>query len=350
MGNKLKKMIQRQNDGLAFSLDFKNLNDKNAFQKAVQEVYHTGIPQKTVSPISMEMKKTKGDYQYPYENISNIMDFMVFPSTEKISFPIVVDGHQSEYFFSRIITDEYIKLTSYDSTIIDVTILFFKDDNTMKFTYKSTPNKAKNIDDLIEAYEKFLSFIEILFQKKDSIDQINDMKQYFNQSLVSFKRSKELSEILNIELTPEKLIEVDDSDAFIEKLYLLLVEKRILRQNDKLNHVETVNVEKMEIGQELFATYIATCYFELFGEKKDIYFVNCFFGAEIKNVEKKEDGYIVYFKDSEKRPMYKAYSAYLHKEEAEYELNKINTELEQRKKYYNAVDWGEQLNNLLDMD
>ena len=78
---------------------------------------------------------------------------------------------------------------------------------------------------------------------------------------------------------------------------------------------------------------------------RDIYTVNCIFGAEIRDVKKNIDGdSIVYFKESEKNPMYRAYSAFLDKKAAEEEISVI---WKKRVQYENAVNWIDQLRELV---
>ena len=345
MGNKLKKMLDQKDNGLAFTLNFKNIEDRSNFISAIDKIGETGQPQKVPTPQSMEMKKTKGDYQYPFENMENIVDMVVYPCQDLVNFPIWVDGESDSYSFFRTKTNDTVFLNATNPKVIDVKLEFTAKENYMNFNYTSHPGNAKSIDELILEYKRFLSLIDLLFRKEVMAEKIEDMKRYFKNSLKAYIRAKELGRALEIEISPKMLIEEDDKDYLIEKIYLLFVKRAVIRQNDKLNHIEMADVTDIKIGQELFATYYQTIDLELFGNHKTIYTVNCIFAAEIQRVEAQQGGNnIVYFKDSESNPMYRAYTAYLDKKAAEEEIGNI---MKRREQYEKAVNWMDQLRDLL---
>lgn len=347
MGNKLKRMLESKDDGISFTLNFKNIEDKKDFINIINNIEEMGSPQKAPTPQSMEMKKTKGDYQYPYEKIENIQDIRIYPPQGVVAFPIMVDGFRERYIFVRLETNDIVTLKTANPEVIDVKMVLNSKDNTVNFTYTSHPGNASSIDKLIGEYKRFLALIEFVFQNNAMDEKLEDTKKYFKYSLRAYIRIKELCEVLQIESTPKMIIDEDDKDFFIEKLYLLLIKKTIIRQNDKLNNIEMVDIDNIEIGKKLFATYCQSAELEIFENHKEIYIVSCIFGAEISDVEIKENGKnIVFFKESEKDPMYRAYSAFLDQESAEKEMNNI---MQKREQYENAISWMDQLRELLDL-
>lgn len=345
MGNKLKKMLDKNDNGFVVTMHFKNQEDRQSFINAINKVGETGQHQAIPNPKSLELKKSNGDYNYPFINMNNIMDMMIYPSQEIVELPIIIDEVQEKYSFLRVVTHDSTLLHSFNSKVVDVKLELKVQNNSMNFTYTSHPENAKNLDELILEYKRFLALVDLLFGKTEKHDKVDDMEKFFKQSLNAYQRAKELSEVLEIKLTPKMIIEEDDKECQLEKLYLLLVKNSIIRLEGKLNHIEMANIDNLEEGQELFATFNQNEEWNIFGHNKMIYRVNCVFGAEIKKVEPKEDGKsMVYFKDSEKKPMYIAYTAFLNKEEAENEMNKI---LEKRKQYEKAISWIDQLRELL---
>ena len=346
MGNKLKKMLDKNDKGLNLTIKFCNPTDRKNFIYAINRLEDTGIPQITSIPASIEITKRKGDYEYPVDSVRNIVKMMIYPERDIVTIPIRIDGIENDvYSFARVRTHNIVHLTSMNSEIVEVKMDFLTNENEVNFTYSSHPDKAKTMQDLIREYKKILALLEIFFPYDNSCEKIEDIKKYFYQSVKTDGRAKELSDVLGIDLTPGKVIEEDNEAYFIEKFYLLLVKRSILRQDDKLNHIEIAEVESMNIGQKLFAAYCQPAELGIFGEKKEIFIVNCFFGAEICRIEKKQDGNnTVYFKDSETYPMYRSYSAFLCKEDAEKEMNQIENK---RGDYEKAVNWIEQIKEML---
>lgn len=345
MGNKLKKMLNQKDNGFAATLNFKKQEDREKFISAVNKSWETGESQKVPNPQSMELKKTKGEYQYPFENMENIMDMMVYPSSDWIDFPVWVDGVSEKYSFLRTTINNTVLLNAANPKVIDVKLEFNAKENSMNFYYTSHPSNADSMDELIKEYKRFLALMDLLFKKGVTCEKLEDIKKYFNYSLKAYIRAEEISKVLEIDLTPKMVMEEDDTECVIGKIYLLLVNRSIIRQDDKLNHIEMADVANVEIGQKLFATYCQTMNLEIFGEHRVIYTVNCIFGAEIQRVESQKDGNnIVYFKDSEMNPMYRAYSAFLDENDAQEEVENI---MKKREQYEKAVRWMDQLRELL---
>ena len=158
-----------------------------------------------------------------------------------------------------------------------------------------------------------------------------------------YSMSKELARALNIELTPTELIEEDNSGYLLEKFYLLLVKKRIIRVDEKFDNIIVDDTQDFRVGQELFATCIQEGDLEMFGTSRSIYVVNCFFGARIKDINSNNGQKIVFFEDSEKRPRYISRTAFLSREEAKNEIECINERRERMEEYLNAEHWVEQV-------
>lgn len=345
MGNKLRNMLDPKDNGLALTMNFKSFDDRQNFIDAIDKMSETGVPQAVPVPQFMELKKTKGQYQYPFENVDNIARMMVYPAHDIVEIPVIVDGAESKYSFLRMRTNEVVFLNSLDPSIVEVKLELKTKDNIANFTYKTHPGNADTVENLILAYKHFLALLDVLFQKQVTVEKLGDIRKYFDQSVKAYIRAKQLSEVLKINLTPKKIVDEDDKDCFIEKTYLLLVDNSIIRQDDKLNHIEIANIESLEEGRELFAIYSQKVDLEIFGERREFYTVNCIFGAEISKVERNEDGNnVVYFKESEKNPMYRAYSAFLEEKDAEKEIDSI---MDKRDLYERADSWVDQLQVLL---
>ena len=346
MGNRLREMLNKNDKGLNLTVKFCNPTDQKNFNNAMNQFENTGMPQVIPLSASIEMTKKKGDYEYPVNSVENIVQMMIYPKHDVINIPIKIAGNEDDvYSLIKTKTHDGEHFVSKNSEIVEVKMDFMKDGNRVNFTYFSHPDKANTMQELIREYKKFLALLEVLFLPSTSEQRVDDIKKYFEQAIKSYSRWEELGTILGIHLTPKQIVEEEDEGGFIEKFYLLLVKHSIIRQNDKLNHIELAEVENINIGQKLFAAYCQLEKMEFFGVKKDIFTVNCFFGAEICKIEKKQDGNnTVYFKDSETYPMYRSYSAFLCKEDAEKEMNQIENK---RGDYEKAVNWIEQIREIL---
>ena len=345
MGNRLKEMLDKKNNGLALTFTFNSLEDRTNFLSAVNKTGETGMPQEVPAPQSIETRITIGSYQYPYKNENDIVKMIVYPATSIFEIPVIVDGAEFKYLFRRVKTNEVISINSINTSVIDVTMELRLNDKVVNFTYKSHPKTAETIDILIQEYKCFLALLDYMFQESGPTDKLEDIRKYYSQSIKEYTRAKQLSEVLAIDLTPKMVIDEKDKERLIEKVYLLLVKNSIIRQNDKLNHIEMVNIENLEIGQELFATYRQKVDLEIFGEHREFYTVNCIFGAEICKVEPNDDGTnVVYFKESEKNPMFRSYSAFIDETAAQKEMDNI---MDRRELYEHAVSWMDQLRALL---
>ena len=57
MGNKLKKMLDKNDKGLNISFKFKTPIDRENFIHVIDQLNNTGIPQETPIPVSIEITR-----------------------------------------------------------------------------------------------------------------------------------------------------------------------------------------------------------------------------------------------------------------------------------------------------
>lgn len=342
MGNRLKRMLEEDNS-VNLSVKFKSMKDRDVFAKVVEEIEETGVSKDVPIPLSIEISKKNGEYIYPVRKEENFVDFRVFPGEEIIDVHIQIDGKEETYLFKRRVSNDVIYISSEKSDVVNVEIDITKDDNKMHFSYTVSPINAKTVDELIYEYKRLLALLDTVFKNKDLDNKIEDAKLGFSYVINYYSMSKELASVLNIELTPKKLIKEDNSGYLIEKFYLLLVRKRIIRIDEKFDNVTVDDAQDFRIGQQLFATCIQEGDLEMFGVSRSIYVVNCFFGARIKDINVNDGQKIVFFEDSEKSPRYISCSAFLNREEAKNEIDRINENKERMEEYLNAIHWREQV-------
>ncbi len=344
MGNKLRKMIENDNT-FEMSVSFKTQEDKELFANALKNVGSSDIGQRVPIPISMDLKKKAGGYLYPVQSTSNITDFWVYPHEAIVEFTISVDGVDEKILFERREEGDDFILKPIKFKAIDITMSFSKKLKIMKCSYSTHPEKADTVTKLIDEYKRFFALMNVLFTEKNTNETIENVKKYFQFSIRKFIRLTELGEVLKIDLTPKKIVEEDYNNSLIYEFYLLLVKKKIIRQNEKINNIKVDNVRNIEEGQELCASVLQSGDLEIFGEHRSIYMVNCIFGALVNNVKTKANGEVeIFFKDTEKNPMYRSYSAFLNKTEAEAEMKELESKLES---YINAKYWEEQIRDYL---
>lgn len=345
MSNKLREMLKQREMKLNLSMKFGNNEDRNRFIKAVNQVIETGEPQDVQAPQYIKVERNDGDYRYPIDIEENIVDIKLFPSKKYISIPIKVNGEKKEYPFEGIRQNGKVVLHSVNSKVVEIKMVFEENTRTMDFMCTSHLENADTVDELIDELSRALALLTVVVSEESLNKKNSDIKKYLSNTLGRVIRIQEVCNLLKIEVTPKMVIEEDDKECLIDKHYLLLIKKHIIRQEGKINHIKFVNIEDVEPGQEVYATYFQTEKLVLFNEQRELFTVNCIVGAMIQKVETKDDGSsIVYFKDSETRPMFRSYSAYLNQSEAEEEMRNM---LEKREAYENAESWTEQLQKIM---
>ena len=349
MSNKLKILFDDTSEQCTGKINFDSKEAADAFELEIKNIYRDGQPKEIKNVSYIKLNEKDGDNIYSTMNACNIKKCVVGIAEEKIKFPVVIDGRKDEVILYKKVLSEKIVLDTRNDAVIEMHFTFPKQGEEIEYNYATHIDKANDLKELIEGYKRALALIKNIFAQNTEVPELNSMIRFFNGSINSFVRIKELTDMLKIAVTPSEITEINDDDYIIEKLYLLLVKSTKIRINDKLTSVTaenvTDNLDKNLKGNTLLATYTKKWDVHLFNTTFTIYTANCVFNAIVSDI--KDDGAgnrKIYFIDRDSKPMYCAYSAYMNKEDAEAECAKA---LHFDETYANALEFPNLLRELI---
>ena len=138
--------------------------------------------------------------------------------------------------------------------------------------------------------------------------------------------------------------EAEEKEFLIEKLYLLLIENGKIRSNQKIKSINDVEIDKAVIGEPIFVVYVNEQNIDLFGNVITFYRVSSIFNAIAEDIKKDENGKKkLLFSDTDSNPMYRVYSGFLNKKEAEKEEKRVINKIEEYKEAKTLEEYLEQL-------
>lgn len=220
-----------------------------------------------------------------------------------------------------------------------------------KITYRVQPEKAESIEDIIEYYDKIIAFFDILFEvpvenmsddidTKD-LDSIKLIKNYFNKSILLWKKLRFLEKEFEITVDPLKLHQ--DSERCwreVEQLYIIIKDKKVIRVDIKLIDVtgNNLNIDQQEknikVGTVLDITFIEKKKFDLWGNIIELYMANFLTNAVVQEITELEDEKIkISYGQEDSRPMFISYRGFKTLPEAEREMKNI---MKHKNEYINA--------------
>ena len=347
MGNKLRSMLNHKDENYTLTVHFNNEEEREEFLNAIEYIDTYGKPQKVSYASFIDIKKNINNRQYPLEVHQDIEEIMLRPVSDVISIELDLDTFSDKIDFIRTVSKKFVRLESKDMSLLKINIDFVLEEYKMQLTYKYELLDDVTLQNLVYESKKFVALLDVLLKKGFQSDQLLKTRKQFKQSSDYYQRIMALLDVFSIEVDSKTAINESKPNFVIEEMYLLLVQKKIIKKNDKLNYISTADVEAPRVGQELFASYIDKCVFSFANQNRNFYIVKCVFGAKIKSIEESEDGKkIIYFEEKKDKPMFMSYSAYLTEEEAQYEIDQI---IDKHEEYIHAEHFTDQLKKLLEV-
>ncbi len=99
--------------------------------------------------------------------------------------------------------------------------------------YNVDMEKAKNINDLLEEYERMEAIIDLFFKKDVENKELEELRRWLTVSINYFRRFQKVLSTLKIKDEKINIKEAEEKEFLIEKLYLLLIENGKIRSNQK---------------------------------------------------------------------------------------------------------------------
>ena len=203
--------------------------------------------------------------------------------------------------------------------------------------YNVDMEKAKNINDLLEEYERMEAIIDLFFKKDVENKELEELRRWLTVSINYFRRFQKV-------LSTLKIKDAEEKEFLIEKLYLLLIENGKIRSNQKIKSINDVEIDKAVIGEPIFVVYVNEQNIDLFGNVITFYMVSSIFNAIAEDIKKDENGKKkLLFSDTDSNPMYRVYSGFLNKKEAEKEEKRVINKIEEYKEAKTLEEYLEQL-------
>lgn len=327
MGNKLRELFEDDEQKYVQKLKFK---DAESYRKFVESIISLKEDGKSFKAEGIESAKTlieNGNIQYPVANSDNIEGMYFYPGSEEIVVPIDVGESHTEMKFIRTISDNNVILKTKPKAVVELNITLNKNEGKIVFSYNTHVNNAENMTILISEYERTLLFFNMLFSLEKSNKEISKVRDFFDDSINYFKRINELGEKLGISISPAELPDDIKNQMLAEKLYLLLVEHKYIRNNDKVISFNDVRTTiDMDENKEFNVYYTTPRKYYLFGKEFTVYECCCIFNAIISRIDSAENK--VFLRDTDIAPMYRSISAFVNEEEAEKECSCISDNIE----------------------
>lgn len=210
--------------------------------------------------------------------------------------------------------------------------------------YNVDMEKAKNINDLLEEYERMEAIIDLFFKKDVENKELEELRRWLTVSINYFRRFQKVLSTLKIKDEKINIKEAEEKEFLIEKLYLLLIENGKIRSNQKIKSINDVEIDKAVIGEPIFVVYVNEQNIDLFGNVITFYMVSSIFNAITEDIKKDENGKKkLLFSDTDSNPMYRVYSGFLNKKEAEKEEKRVINKIEEYKEAKTLEEYLEQL-------
>ena len=132
--------------------------------------------------------------------------------------------------------------------------------------YNVDMEKAKNINDLLEEYERMEAIIDLFFKKDVENKELEELRRWLTVSINYFRRFQKVLSTLKIKDEKINIKEAEEKEFLIEKLYLLLIENGKIRSNQKIKSINDVEIDKAVIGEPIFVVYVNEQNIDLFGQ------------------------------------------------------------------------------------
>lgn len=354
MSNKLKDIFSNKMFDLGGTLHFQDSKSKKKFLEALQIVMNEGREVEGVS--SLTTKVRDGDIEYPFLEHKNLINVSIAPSKEEVPFVLNTEYGEKTILFKRYQTTNEIILETDENEVVYFRIVFIRNTSKITFTYRTQPHLAKTVKNIIENYNTAIAFLNTIFIYKDSQDLsdgnafIHNMKESILRLESFFKRLYSLEQELGLSFQPTQINDTEKDERELEELYLLLIEKKVIRLNSKLNAAESTLIKmelgdyKLEVGSKIALTFVGDSEYTICGKKISVYTANLLSNAIIKAVKEGEDGTIkILYGDTDDRPMYISYTGFKTKKEAEQEMKTI---MEHKEKYIEALTVNEHMRKI----
>lgn len=351
MANKLKHIFSNKMFDLSGKIQFKDNEAHRKFLEALKIVQDEGREVEVEGIASLRTGLKDGKMEYPVDEREGFDQFIITPSTEDVPFEVDTEYGKKTVLLKRLQTTDKVILRTEKKEIVYLEIAFLKKSRENTFTYRMQPQQAANISDIIESYGTTLAFINMLFSNEseqvEPEEFISNMKKRFENLEAFFKRLHSIEQEFQITVNPADLNDTVEDAEDVNELYVLLVQKKIVRLNARLNATDATKIvmkqpaRELEIGSQIDLTFQGNPEYTIYGQKIEIHTANLLSNAVVKEIVDGEDGAVkILYGDTDSQPMYISFSGYKTAEEAQREVKSI---MKHKERYAGALTVGETL-------
>lgn len=350
MSNKLKDVFSDKMFEMGGNLSFRDKEAHDKFLESLKIIYDEGraVEVDGVSAISTSVKD--GDMIYPLMIESTPTKVIVYPSVEPVSITVDTACGKRAANFRRYETNNDVIVESNSNEIVFLKFAFRKGGHQVQFTYRMQSQFANKARDVMESYCVAIGILNHFFKPdneqdiSDNLDSLHTIKQSFQITYLFWKKLSLIEDELALSFDPVKIGNIDDNVRDVEELYLLLVEKKAVRMDAKLEATEatgiTLESDKYipEIGQAIGLTFTSKTTYLICEQAIVVYTANLLTNAIIKEFSETETGAIkILYGDTDSTPMYISCTGHKTPDEAEVESSLIFKDKERTQKYHDAL-------------
>lgn len=356
MSNKLKDVFSNKMFELGGRLNFEDMEARNAFLDALKIVQDEGRTVKLDGVSSISTSAKDGNMEYPFMIEGELTHVVIGPSIDTIPITINTDSGKKLVNFRRYETSNKVILETGQREIVFFKFTFNKGGHNLDFAYRMQPQFAKNTKDVAEAYDLALGIVNYFFNPTieqnvtESIEILDNIKKSFQITSSFWKKLNLIENELNVSFDPAQIGNINDNVTDVQELYLWLVEKKIVRLNEKLTSTESTGItlehdaHTPEIGSTIAITFTREIEYSICGQSIIIYTANLLINAIIKEIVKNENGIMrILYSDTESMPMYISCIGFQTPQEADTEHNLIMKSDGLKEKYMGALTINEYL-------
>ncbi len=357
MSNKLKDIFSNRMPDYGCNLQFQDGDSYNNFLKALEIVQNEGREVEVKGVSSLTTKVRDGEMEYPLIEGKELAQVIISPSIENVPIILNTDYGEKTVLFKRYQTTNDIILETDINAVVYFKIVFKKNTTyNIKFTYRTEPHLAKTVKDIVENYNTAIALLNRIFMFKNSQDLYNELEPIYNvrEAILTwesfFKKLHLIEQEIGLSFLPAQISDTENDRVKLEELYLLIIEKRALRLNAKVNETESTGITmeletfELEVGSKINLTFIKESEYTFYGQSVSIYTTNLLSNAIIKDIKENKNGTIeVLYGDTDNQPMYISYMGFKTTDEAKQEMATI---MEHKEKYIEALTLNEHLVNM----
>lgn len=347
MSNKIKDIFSDDMFNINGNLHFRDEEAYKNFLAALEIVQAEGrvVPIDGVTSITTEVGHLGA--KFPLAEHTNISHLVVGPAIEPVRIPLRIGTDEKIVTLLRSQAKNKVVLRSESNSIVSFTFTFLIIERKHTLNYKVQFDKAKSIKDVVDSFNIAAALLSYMYkndehqsEREDKVS-ISDIKNYFRFYSAFFGRLLEIEGTLGLSILPSLLNSLSQNEQRdIDELYLLLIQRRVVRLNSKLSFSEPASIIESKkapsslVGSSIVLTFPGTIDFSFLQHTVRLYTANLIANAIVKEMQEEDGVTKIFYGDTDSKPMYISFSAFRTEEEAQAECAKI---VDHKDIYLNAL-------------